>query len=394
MKRLVAVLVAAVLAVSLAGFEGASASPSPGTVRTVSAVTPLSWHSCGGTTTDQCADFAVPLDYANPSSAPSNRITLAVRRRVHTSATSKGVILVNPGGPGGSGTGLVVLQKYVPGNVGDQYDWIGWDPRGVGESKPALSCNKRYFGANRPNYVPKTRALMRYWKKKTRRYAAQCGASAAGQQGLLSHMTTLDNVKDMESLRAALEAEDPTIGDKLNFYGFSYGTYLGQVYATNYPDHVGRFVLDGVVDPTDWWYGANLKQERGFDRNINIFFKWIAKHPKRYHLGTSGRAIRAGYYRMLRSLDRHPAAGGRLGPDELTDAMLSAGYYVYYWESLTPNQRFTDATGNRGMRALQPLSIPVAFQDSRPSAPKNETSPARIGTRPAIRWKISLAAYS
>jgi pimeloyl-ACP methyl ester carboxylesterase len=327
-KRVVAVLVAAVLAVSLAGFQGASASPSPRTVRTVSAYTPtLSWHSCGGTTTDQCADFAVPLDHANPDGP---QITLAVRMRPHTSTTSKGVILVNPGGPGGSGTGLVVLQKYVPGNVGDQYDWIGWDPRGVGDSKPALSCNKNYFGADRPNFVPKTRALMRYWKKKTRHYADQCGASTAAQQGLLSHMSTLDNVKDMESLRQALVGPS---GD-LNFYGFSYGSYLGQVYATQYPDHVGRFVLDGIVNPTDYWYGANLKQERGFDRNINIFFKWIAKHPKRYHLGTSWRAIRAGYYRMVKSLDRHPAAHGRLGPDELADAMLSAGYYVYQWDDI------------------------------------------------------------
>jgi len=79
-KRVMAVLVAAVLAVSLAGFEGASASPSPGTVRTVAAYTPtLSWHSCGATTTDQCADFAVPLDYANPDGA---KITLAVNQNM------------------------------------------------------------------------------------------------------------------------------------------------------------------------------------------------------------------------------------------------------------------------------------------------------------------------
>jgi pimeloyl-ACP methyl ester carboxylesterase len=119
---------------------------------------------------------------------------------------------------------------------------------------------------------------------------------------------------------------------KINFYGFSYGTYLGQVYATKHPTRVGRFVLDGVVDPATWWYGANLRQERQFDRNLNAFFKWVAKHPGAYHLGRDRRAIRRGYNAMLKSLDRHPAYHRKLGPDELTDGILNAAYYVYNWD--------------------------------------------------------------
>ncbi len=141
-------------------------------------------------------------------------------------------------------------------------------------------------------------------------------------------MATMDNVQDMEALRQALAGDS----GKLNFYGFSYGTYLGQVYATTYPQHVGLFVLDGVVDPTNYWYGANLKQEIWFDRNLKTFFKWIAKHPGAYHLGRDWRTIRHGYYALLRRLDRHPAAHGKLGPDELTDAIIGAPYYVYDWD--------------------------------------------------------------
>ena len=87
----------------------------------------------------------------------------------------------------------------------------------------------------------------------------------------------------MESLRHALGAE------QINFYGFSYGTYLGQVYATLYPARVRRMVLDGNVDPRRVWYDANLDQDLAFDRNIKIYFAWLAKHDDVYHLGTHRR---------------------------------------------------------------------------------------------------------
>jgi pimeloyl-ACP methyl ester carboxylesterase len=132
----------------------------------------------------------------------------------------------------------------------------------------------------------------------------------------------------MEAIRVALGAE------KLSYYGFSYGTYLGQVYATRYPARVGRFVLDGVVDPARAWYGANLDQDRAFDANMDVFWRYLASHPRVFHLGTRWRTVRRGYYRTLRALAHAPAAGRRLGPDELADVMLEAGYYVYDWASL------------------------------------------------------------
>jgi pimeloyl-ACP methyl ester carboxylesterase len=122
--------------------------------------------------------------------------------------------------------------------------------------------------------------------------------------------------------------------DKISYYGFSYGTYLGQVYATRYPTRVDRFVLDGVVNPRRVWYAANLDQDRAFDKNMNVFWRYLARHPRAFHLGKRWRAIRSGYYKQLRKLDRKPAAGRRLGPDELADVMLDAGYYVYNWVEL------------------------------------------------------------
>ncbi len=271
----------------------------------------------------ECASLAVPLDHANPTGP---KIRLALTRKLHTAAF-KGVLLTNPGGPGGSGLTLPALSDYVPGNVGASYDWIGFDPRGVGASSPSLHCSRSYFGYNRPSYVPNKAWIARHWLRKNSSYAAAC-ANTAGKRALLRHVTTLDTVRDMDAIRAALGAE------KLNYYGFSYGTYLGQVYATRYPTRVGRFVLDGVVNPTRVWYAANIDQDRAFDANMTTYWRYLAAHPSTFRLGKKWRSIKRGYYRTLRRLDRKPAAGGRLGPAELADSMLDAGYYVYDWVGL------------------------------------------------------------
>jgi pimeloyl-ACP methyl ester carboxylesterase len=336
-KRVVALVSAAAVAVTVAGFSGAQAAPAAPSAPAAGAFTPTLTGWSGPPNDVQHATLTVPMDYANPDNGQT--VKLAVTRAPATGsvASYQGILVGNPGGPGGSGTGLAgYLKSAIPGGGASNYDVLGFDPRGVGASTPSLHCNTRYFGNNRPSYVPRTKSLMAFWLKKAKGYAAACGRSSAKQ--LLPHLTTWDTVQDMESLRVAFQnqvafAKKPKL-DTLNFYGFSYGTYLGQVYATRYPTKVGRFVLDGVVDPTTWWYRSNLQQEVGFDRNINIFFKWIAKHNGAFHLGKNWKKIRKGYYALSKKLDRRPAAGKRLGPDELADAMLYAAYFPDLWRDI------------------------------------------------------------
>jgi pimeloyl-ACP methyl ester carboxylesterase len=317
---LVASLVASLAAAGLllpTATPAALAAPAPG----------VRWTACHGDLGSmglQCGSLTVPLDHADPTGLT---VRLALTRRPHTGSTYRGVMLVNPGGPGATGRRLAAIGGSVPGGVGDSYDWIGFDPRGVGASSPSLHCTRGEFGDDRPDYRPTRAPLVRYWLAKSRSYAAAC-ARTAGQRALLQHLTTLDTVLDMDDIRAALGAT------QLSFYGFSYGTYLGEVYATRFPQRVGRFVLDGVVDPTRVWYLSNLDQDRGFDRNIDVFFHYLAAHPKAFKLGRKAKAVRRGYYRELRRLKKHPAAHHNLGPDELSDAMLDAGYYVYDWVQL------------------------------------------------------------
>jgi pimeloyl-ACP methyl ester carboxylesterase len=279
----------------------------------------------------ECARLRVPLDYAHPD---RGHITLAVTRRPHSSTADdyQGIMLTSPGGPGGSGTWMPAVADYLPQGVGDTYDWIGFDPRGVGASEPALHCDDDFLGADRPSYAATTQQLRRTWLQRTRHYARECGRSAARR--LLPFTTTQDTVRDMESLRAALAQDRPAAGSKLNFYGFSYGSLLGEVYAGRYPQRVGRFVLDGVVDPTRTRQRADRAQLRGLERNRDRWFDYLAAHPRAFGLGGDPEQVRADFVEVQRRLGRQPAAGGRLGPDELTDALLPVSYTVASWQRL------------------------------------------------------------
>lgn len=287
---------------------------------------PIRWGTCPTASLQKagasCGMVTVPLDYAHPH---GTKIQLAVSRVLHNTsdAAAQGVMLVNPGGPGGSGLEYSRLGPAVPEGGGDPYDWIGFDPRGVGDSVPSLTCDGDYNAPGRPAYDPEA-GTKRFWLAKTAAYSRDCKTSAAAE--ILRHDHTTDWVADMESIRKALGVK------KINYYGFSYGTYLGQVYATLHPDRVRRFVFDGVVDPRDIWYQANLAQNKQFDRNIDTYFDWVADHNAAYGLGTDGRAVRALYYKVLDDLTYDPDPN--FGAADWADSFQSAAYYVYNWDDL------------------------------------------------------------
>jgi pimeloyl-ACP methyl ester carboxylesterase len=271
----------------------------------------------------QCGLLSVALDYAKPNGA---KIKLAVSRIKHTvpDSQAQGVMLVNPGGPGASGLGLATLGSDVPNGAGDYYDWIGFDPRGVGSSQPAVSCDNNYFDFNRPPYIPVQPTDLHAWLARTKGYDAAC---AKNNGPILQHLTTVDSAKDMDSIRAALGAK------QINYFGFSYGTYLGQVYSTLYPSHVRRMVLDSNVDPRNVWYQANLDQDIAFEKNINIWFGWLAKYDSVYHLGNTASKVKTLFYKTEAQLTFHPA-DGKIGGDEWVDIFLYAGYYQSTWTDL------------------------------------------------------------
>ncbi|MBX6767736.1 MAG: alpha/beta fold hydrolase [Actinomadura rubrobrunea] len=271
----------------------------------------------------ECGTLAVPLDHARPRGP---KIRLALTRLRHTDRTFQGVVILNRGGPGAQGRDLPrFVTDMLPASVVAQYDWIGLDPRGVGASRPALVCDRAYQDPGRPRlgYVPRSAAEERDWRRRARRFAEDC---ARRYGSILPHMGTADAARDIDDVRAALRQK------KITYFAYSYGTYLGAVYASMFPHRVRRMVLDSVVRPSEVWYGTNLSQNVAFEKTIGLFFSWVARNHRTYGLGRTRKAVADAYFKVRKELAAKPL-NGRVGPSELDDAFLADGYNNRTWPS-------------------------------------------------------------
>ena len=241
--------------------------------------------------------LSVPVNYADPG---GRHISLALDMVPATAPRSQqqGIMLVNPGGPGASGLPWApIIADGLSRGVAKDYDIVGFDPRGVGSSVPALSCDPGFFSGVRPNYIPANAAAEQVLINRAKMYATDCEQRFGW---LLPYMTTEDTARDMDSIRAAFGVS------KINYYAFSYGTYIGQVYATLFPEHLRRMVLDSTVDPTGVWYADNVAQDYAFQGRIEAFFAWVAKYDGTYHLGSTAAQVQAAWYRARNQLLAHP----------------------------------------------------------------------------------------
>jgi pimeloyl-ACP methyl ester carboxylesterase len=320
--------------VMLAGCTSAS-SPGPGSApatRGAAGRAPahrLDWRPCAiSGASVQCASLSVPLDYARPS---GRKITLALSMVKATAppGEQQGDLLVNPGGPGGPGRYLAAQVAFgLDQKVASEYNIIGFDPRGVGASMPALHCDPSFFAGVRPDYIPASQAAEQALLARARGYAAGCEHRFGW---LLPYMTTADAARDMDSIRAALGQQ------KISYLAYSYGTYLGQVYATLFGHRVRRMVLDSTVDPRGAWYADNISQDYAFEGRIQAFFAWVAVHAGIYQLGGTRAQVQRAWYRARAELTAHPIAGQSgplIGPDEFDDTMLQGGYSNALWPGL------------------------------------------------------------
>jgi pimeloyl-ACP methyl ester carboxylesterase len=305
-----------------AGRSGLASQPDSGGV----AAARLSWHGCAeGGAQMQCASLRVPLDYSHPS---GRKIALALSRIMPTAPPSQrqGVLLVNPGGPGGSGLNLAAfVADGLNPQVASEYEIIGFDPRGVGASVPALHCDPGFFHGVRPDYIPASQAAEQVMENRAKMYAADCEKNFGW---LLPYMTTEDVARDLNSIRIALGQQ------KINYFAYSYGTYIGQVFATLFPHQVRRMVLDSTVDPNGVWYTDNIDQDYAFQGRMNAFFSWVAASNATYHLGSTQAQVRQAWYRVRTRLETHPidgASGPMIGPDEYDDTFLQGGYLDTLW---------------------------------------------------------------
>ncbi|MBB3081117.1 alpha/beta hydrolase [Streptomyces violarus] len=274
----------------------------------------------------QCGYVTVPLDYAKPH---GKQIKLAVDRigNTGTKGERQGALLYNPGGPGGSGLRFparVTSKNPVWANAAKAYDFVGFDPRGVGKSAP-ISCvdPQEFVKAPKMDPVPDSEADKLAQRKLAREYAEGCHDRSGA---MLPHMTTPNTARDLDVIRAALGEK------KLNFLGVSYGTYLGAVYGTLFPGHVRRMVVDSVVNPSrdKIWYQANLDQDVAFEGRWKDWQDWVAANDATYHLGTTRAAVQEKWLQLRASAKKNPL-GGVVGPAELISFFQSAPYYDSSW---------------------------------------------------------------
>jgi pimeloyl-ACP methyl ester carboxylesterase len=283
----------------------------------------LAWKDCGDL---QCARLSVPLDYASPGAGD---ITLALSRARHRGGAFQGSIVVNPGGPGGSGTDFTgyAATALMPA-VAARYDIVGFDPRGVGDSAP-VSC---MTGRQTTNWLltdtsPDTPAEENLVMRRAAAIAPGCLAMSGD---LARHVSTDATIRDMDILRAALGS------DRLDYLGFSYGTYLGAKYAEAFPDRVGRFVLDGAVDPALDSMEVSRGQSAGFQLAFRRFAADCARQPD-CPGGRSARAVTAWVNRLLAQLDTKPLPTGRrmsLNQAQALSAIFFSLYSPDSWASL------------------------------------------------------------
>lgn len=263
-----AVVIAAVVTLASCSSDGDSASvvtatPSTDAVDTTDAVETtapagdfdpyaqtLEWTECDA---GECAEVTVPIDYDDPSVGTT---TIAMNRRA-ASGDKIGTLFLNPGGPGGSGLQMTgPFVERVSSDVSDAYDVVGFDPRGVGSSDPLGCLDSEQLDTllstdidtDDPASVDAYAQLVE----------AQGNACLSTNPELAKHVTTVETAKDLDVLRALVG------DDQINYYGASYGTFLGTTYAALFPDRVGRLVLDGAKDPSLSGTEEALAQAGGF----------------------------------------------------------------------------------------------------------------------------------
>ncbi len=293
----------------------------------------IDWQDCpadwGLKSPVQCGYVTVPVDYARPD---GRTIKIAVDRAVSTGGKEErqGSLLYNPGGPGGSGMKFptrITTKNPLWAKTAKAYDFVGFDPRGVGHSA-AISCMdpQEFVKAPKADPVPDSEADKRAQRKLAKQYAQGC-AERSGD--LLPYMTTANTARDLDVVRAALGEK------KLNYLGVSYGTYLGAVYATLFPDHVRRMLVDSVVDPSreKVWYQANLDQDLAFETRWGDWKKWVAKNDAAYHIGDTPEKVQAAWEKLRATAKKNPI-GGVVGPAELTGFFQNAPYYDSMWTSV------------------------------------------------------------
>ena len=311
---------------------------------------PVSWGPCrpaggGGDSLPipagaQCGKIAVPVSYDEPDNAQA---TLALIRFPATGQQKLGSLFINPGGPGESGIEAAAsIVEGLPASVRQRFDLVGFDPRGVGASTPALWCNSdedndRLRADPQVDYSP---AGVEHIETTTKEFIARC-VDKMGKD-FLANVGTASVAKDLDALRVAVG------DDKLNYLGYSYGTRIGAAYAEAYPEKVRAMILDGAVDPNADPIQADIDQAEAFQKAFNDYAADCAKDVT-CPLGTDPAKSVEVYRGLVDPLVQKPLKTKDPRGLAYSDAIVGTVMALYspnLWRHLT--QALTEMTKGRG----------------------------------------------
>ncbi|WP_307868108.1 alpha/beta hydrolase [Umezawaea beigongshangensis] len=312
----------------------------------------LGWGDCGAFATTandrraygskrdlECARLAVPLDYADPG---GEKIELGLlRHRAASQQDRIGSLLVNPGGPGASGMAAAASLAANLGDLGRRFDFVGFDPRGVGASEPQVRClTDAERDADRLDVdVDTTPAGIAETEAENKAYAEKCAANTSPE--VLANVGTRDVVRDLDVMRSALGDE------KLSYVGYSYGTRIGSQYAEAFPGNVRALVLDGAVDPTQSQVDSLVAQGAGFQKAFDAFAAWCAQRQDCAVGDDPAKANDVFRQLTLPLIDRPVDVEDRkLSYDDAITGAIQAMYSQELWEPL--NSGLTELANNRG----------------------------------------------
>lgn len=306
-----------VLAVVALAATGATASADPPDPLAEYHAQPVKWAACSGKLSElECATLMAPLDYTKPA---GDRINLTIsRKKAAAQDRRRGVLFTNPGGPGGSGLGLPLF--LAKSELAQVYDVIGIDPRGVGGST-ALNCRTAPAIAE-PDSRPADSEFGK-WAAEAREAEEACQKSAGGIRQFIS---TANTARDMDVVRAVLGEQ------KINYLGYSYGTYLGAVYGTLFPNRLDRSVLDSAVHPEWIWHEQFRQQAVAYRHDVEMWASWVGERNEKFGLGKSQDEVIAEVEKVAAKL--HTAPIGEHDRSSFDGAVGVGSRYRPLWSDL------------------------------------------------------------
>ncbi|OLF08916.1 alpha/beta hydrolase [Actinophytocola xanthii] len=278
----------------------------------------------------QCTRLTVPLDYADPT---GDTVRIGVLRHPASSEQDRiGALVINPGGPGVAGLSTAAALAAENSELAERFDFVGFDPRGVGSSEPTISCltgQERDAERADDDELDPSAAGVAETEREARDYATKCTQRTEFGDELLANIGTRDVVRDMDVLRSALGEE------KLTYLGYSYGTRIGSTYAETFPGNVRAMVLDGALDPTQDAADQAVAQAKGFQEAFTDFVAWCLDRDDCPF--DSAETANADYQAMIRPLAENPIDlpdGRALSYDDATTGTIQALYSEQLWEHL------------------------------------------------------------